>query len=144
MKNTPSVPGWLLAAAIGLPLLVLGSPLIEIDDARYAEVPRAMATSGDWIVPSLNAMPYVEKPPLWYWLAAASIGTFGTSEAAARLPMFLLALLEREDRVDDGLDLAVFDEFPSLAHFSEAAHPRAHDAQLAAEYVAHIELDRGA
>ena len=93
MKNTPSVPGWLLAAAIGLPLLVLGSPLIEIDDARYAEVPRAMATSGDWIVPSLNAMPYVEKPPLWYWLAAASIGTFGTSEAAARLPMFLLALL---------------------------------------------------
>lgn len=93
MKTAASVPGWLLAAALALPLLVLGSPLIEIDDARYAEVPRAMAASGDWILPSLNAMPYVEKPPLWYWLGAASITVFGASEAAARLPMFLLALL---------------------------------------------------
>ncbi len=93
MKNATCVPGWLLAAALALPLLILGAPLIEIDDARYAEVPRAMAASGDWILPSLNAMPYVEKPPLWYWLSAASIKTFGPSEAAARLPMLLLALL---------------------------------------------------
>ncbi len=93
MKRETPVPGWLLAAALALPLLVLGAPLIEIDDARYAEVPRAMAASGDWILPSLNAMPYVEKPPLWYWLSAASIKAFGAGEAAARLPMFLLALL---------------------------------------------------
>lgn len=93
MKAESAVPAWLLAAALALPLLVLGSPLIEIDDARYAEVPRAMAASGDWVLPSLNAMPYIEKPPLWYWLGAASITAFGASEAAARLPMFLLALL---------------------------------------------------
>lgn len=93
MKHAASVPGWLLASALALPLLVLGAPLIEIDDARYAEVPRAMAASGDWVVPSLNAMPYIEKPPLWYWLGAASISAFGVSEAAARLPMLLLALL---------------------------------------------------
>lgn len=93
MTNARAVPSWLLAAALALPLLILGAPLIEIDDARYAEVPRAMAASGDWIMPSLNAMPYVEKPPLWYWLGAASIKAFGASEAAARLPMFLLALL---------------------------------------------------
>lgn len=93
MKLSAAVPAWLVAAALVLPLLVLGTPLIEIDDARYAEVPRAMAASGDWILPSLNAMPYVEKPPLWYWLSAASIKAFGSSEAAARLPMLLLALL---------------------------------------------------
>lgn len=93
MKLNAAVPAWLVAAALALPLLVLGSPLIEVDDARYAEVPRAMAASGDWILPSLNAMPYVEKPPLWYWLSAASIKAFGASEAAARLPMLLLALL---------------------------------------------------
>ncbi len=93
MKRAASVPSWLLAAALALPLLVLGAPLAEIDDARYAEVPRAMAASGDWILPSLNAMPYVEKPPLWYWLGAASIKAFGANEAAARLPMLLLALL---------------------------------------------------
>ena len=93
MKSSAAVPAWLAAAALALPLLFLGSPLIEIDDARYAEVPRAMAASGDWVVPSLNGMPYVEKPPLWYWLAAASIKAFGTAEAPARLPMALLALL---------------------------------------------------
>ncbi|MBI4060932.1 MAG: glycosyltransferase family 39 protein [Elusimicrobia bacterium] len=93
MNRPASVPGWLIASALALPLLILGAPLIEIDDARYAEVPRAMAASGDWILPSLNAMPYVEKPPLWYWLGAASIRLLGASEAAARLPMFLLSLL---------------------------------------------------
>ncbi len=93
MKTAAAVPAWLLAVALALPLLVLGSPLIEIDDARYAEVPRAMAASGDWVLPSLNSMPYVEKPPLWYWLGAVSISVFGENEAAARLPMFLLALL---------------------------------------------------
>ncbi len=87
------MPGWLLIAALSLPLLILGSPLLEVDDARYAEVPRAMAESSDWVLPTLNAMPYVEKPPLWYWLSALSIKLFGASEAAARLPMFLLALL---------------------------------------------------
>jgi len=93
MKAGAAVPAWLLAAALALPLLVLGSPLIEVDDARYAEVPRAMSASGDWVLPTLNTMPYVEKPPLWYWLGAASIKVFGASEAAARLPMLLLALL---------------------------------------------------
>ncbi len=92
-KSADAVPVWLVAAALALPLLGLCAPLIEIDDARYAEVPRAMAASGDWVLPSLNAMPYVEKPPLWYWLGAASIKIFGVSEGAARLPLLLLALL---------------------------------------------------
>lgn len=87
------VPSWLLAAAMALPLIGLSAPLIEIDDARYAEVPREMAASGDWTVPTLNGLPYVEKPPLWYWTAAASYRILGVSEAAARLPFLLLALL---------------------------------------------------
>ncbi|MBI3288844.1 MAG: glycosyltransferase family 39 protein, partial [Elusimicrobia bacterium] len=82
-----------MAAALALPLLGLRAPLIEIDDARYAEVPRAMAASGDWVLPRLNDMPYVEKPPLWYWLGAASMRVFGTGEGPARLPMTLLAWL---------------------------------------------------
>ena len=93
MKRETSVPAWLLACALALPLLGLSSPLIEVDDARYAEVPRAMAASGDWVMPSLNGMPYVEKPPLWYWAAAAAEKAFGPSEASARLPLLLLALL---------------------------------------------------
>jgi 4-amino-4-deoxy-L-arabinose transferase-like glycosyltransferase len=88
-----ALPRWLLAAALALPLLGVASPLLEVDDARYAEVPRAMAASGDWVLPRLDGTPYVEKPPLWYWIDAASYKVFGVSEAAARLPMVVFALL---------------------------------------------------
>jgi 4-amino-4-deoxy-L-arabinose transferase-like glycosyltransferase len=71
----------------------LGHPLVEVDDARYAEVPREMAQTGDWGTPTLNYMDYVEKPPLWYWLAASSYKIFGVGEAQARLPLALLSLL---------------------------------------------------
>ena len=87
------MPAWLLALVLAVPLLGLASPLLEVDDARYAQVPAEMAASGDWILPTLDGTPYVEKPPLWYWTAAASYKFFGVSEAAARLPMLLFALL---------------------------------------------------
>ncbi|HXS99423.1 MAG TPA: glycosyltransferase family 39 protein [Elusimicrobiota bacterium] len=88
-----AVPRWLLAAALCVPLLGLTSPLLEVDDARYAQVPAEMKASGDWILPTLDGTPYVEKPPLWYWTAAASYSAFGVSEAAARFAMLLLAVL---------------------------------------------------
>ena len=93
MKRDISIPGWLLAAALAVPLIGLTSPLLEVDDARYAQVPAEMSASGDWVLPTLNGMPYIEKPPLWYWTAAASYRIFGVSEAAARFPMFLFALI---------------------------------------------------
>jgi 4-amino-4-deoxy-L-arabinose transferase-like glycosyltransferase len=82
-----------LAAALLAPFAFLAHPLWEVDDARYAAVPAAMAASGDWALPRLNGLDYVEKPPLWYWLAAASYSVLGVGEAAARLPLALLALL---------------------------------------------------
>ncbi len=93
MKRQSSVPLWLLAAALAVPVLGLTSPLLEVDDARYAQVPAEMAASGDWVLPTLDGTAYVEKPPLWYWTAAASYELFGVSEASARLAMLLLALL---------------------------------------------------
>ena len=91
----PGAPRWfwlLLAVTATAPFWSLGHPLIEVDDARYAEVPREMALGGDWATPHLNDLDYVEKPPLWYWLCAASYRVFGVSEAAARLPLALSAL----------------------------------------------------
>jgi len=90
------VPRWfwlLLALTATAPFWDLGHPLLEVDDARYAEVPREMALGGDWATPHLNGLDYVEKPPLWYWLCAASYKVFGVNEGAAHLPLALLAVL---------------------------------------------------
>jgi 4-amino-4-deoxy-L-arabinose transferase-like glycosyltransferase len=58
------------------------------DEPRYAWIARDMAETGDWVTPRLYG-----KPPLYYWGAAASFKLFGVSEAAARLPSALSALL---------------------------------------------------
>jgi len=78
----------LLWLALGLlPLLV--RPLWEPDEGRYAEIPREMLATGDWLTPRLNGVLYFEKPPLQYWLSALSMKLFGLHGAAARLPLAL-------------------------------------------------------
>ncbi len=78
----------LLWFCLGLmPLLV--RPLWEPDEGRYAEIPREMLATGDWLTPRLNGVLYFEKPPLQYWLSALSMKLFGLNGAAARLPLAL-------------------------------------------------------
>ena len=59
--------------------------LLEPDEGRYAQIPREMLARGDWVVPHLQGQPYLDKPPLLYWLVMLSYSVFGVSEAAARL-----------------------------------------------------------
>ena len=61
-------------------------PLIDPDEGRNAEVAREMAESGAWVVPTFNAIPYLDKPALYFRAVALSFGAFGRSEATARLP----------------------------------------------------------
>lgn len=42
-------------------------PLMDPDEGRYAEIAREMLERGDLITPTLNYVPYFEKPPLLYW-----------------------------------------------------------------------------
>jgi 4-amino-4-deoxy-L-arabinose transferase-like glycosyltransferase len=63
------------------------------DEPRYAWIARDMAETGDWVTPRLYGMPWFEKPPLYYWGAAICFRLFGVSEAAARLPSAISALL---------------------------------------------------
>jgi 4-amino-4-deoxy-L-arabinose transferase-like glycosyltransferase len=86
-----------VAAIVALSLAVcfahLGSfGLWEPDEARYAEIAREMLQSGNLLVPHLNYVAYVEKPPLLYWLTTFSFRIFGVSEFAARLPVALAAI----------------------------------------------------
>ena len=68
------------------------APLAEPDEARYAEIPREMLAAHDLVVPRLNGVPYLEKPPLLYWANAASLSLFGQTPWAARLPTRLAGL----------------------------------------------------
>jgi len=63
------------------------------DEPRYAWIARDMAETGDWVTPRLYGKPWFEKPPLYYWGAAICFKLFGVSEAAARLPSAISALL---------------------------------------------------
>lgn len=74
-----------------LPLFL--RPLWEPDEARYAEIPREMLASGDWLTPHLNGVLYFEKPPLQYWLSALSMKLFGVNAVGARLPLALASLI---------------------------------------------------
>lgn len=82
---------WLLALAFGLLYVFrLGSyPLSNPDEGRNAEIAREMLASGDWVTPRLNGVNYFEKPPLVYWVTAASEKIFGMNEWAVRaVPAF--------------------------------------------------------
>ncbi len=99
-QDRPSLRGFLFPAAMGFCLFFslffsLGHrPLVDPDEGRYASIPSAMVRSGDWVVPLLNGLPYLEKPPALYWSVAASLELFGESEFAVRLaPALQTALL---------------------------------------------------
>jgi 4-amino-4-deoxy-L-arabinose transferase-like glycosyltransferase len=85
--------GGLTVLGVLLFLCRLGVPgLMDPDEGRYAEIAREMLLLKDWLIPHLNLVPYLEKPPLVYWLTSVSFSAFGLTEWAARLPAALAAL----------------------------------------------------
>jgi 4-amino-4-deoxy-L-arabinose transferase-like glycosyltransferase len=84
----------LLALLAGLLLLRLGSlPLVGPDEPRYARVAVEMQRAREWVTPTLQGRPWLEKPPLYYWLAGLAFRLLGENEWAARLPAACAALL---------------------------------------------------
>ena len=80
----------LLVLAVAVLVAETGhTPFFEPDEARYAEIPREMLATGDFVAPRLNGFRYYEKPPLHYWAVAAAMSVFGETEWAARLPVKL-------------------------------------------------------
>jgi 4-amino-4-deoxy-L-arabinose transferase-like glycosyltransferase len=84
-----------LTAVFLIRFVTLGAyPLLDPTEGRYAEIPREMLATGDWVVPYLhNGQPFLGKPPLMFWTTAVSYRIFGANEFAARLPSFLFSTL---------------------------------------------------
>lgn len=83
---------WLLILA---PLFVSldVSSVWDANEAFYVQTPREMVDSGDWVFPTFNGQPRVNKPPLSYWLVAAAYSVLGVDVLWERLIMALLGLL---------------------------------------------------
>jgi 4-amino-4-deoxy-L-arabinose transferase-like glycosyltransferase len=83
----------LLAAFVWLACTAWLRPLALPDEGRYVSVAWEMIRSGDWLVPTLDGLPYFHKPPLFYWLTAAALSVADSSLFAARIAPWIGACL---------------------------------------------------
>jgi 4-amino-4-deoxy-L-arabinose transferase-like glycosyltransferase len=86
-------PHLALLVALSVPLLftALGLELLDPDEGLYADIARTMYLTGDWVLPHFNGLPYLEKPPLLFWLTALTLRG-ETAEWPLRLWSALAAL----------------------------------------------------
>ncbi|MBV8200212.1 MAG: glycosyltransferase family 39 protein [Acidobacteria bacterium] len=61
------------------------------DEPRDADVGKTMLVSGDLVEPRYGGRPFLEKPPLTWWMQAAAYRAFGVSDTVARVPSALCA-----------------------------------------------------
>ncbi len=82
----------ILVATFALGARIGAAPLVDWDEATYAEVAHEAVASGHYLNLSWNGAPYLKKPPLLFWMQAGSFKAFGESEFSARLPSVLMGV----------------------------------------------------
>jgi 4-amino-4-deoxy-L-arabinose transferase-like glycosyltransferase len=92
-----SRPPWselALLISICLPFLFIGLGISFLDpgEGLYGTIPSEMLARGDWIFPHFDGLPYLEKPPLYFWLTAATMALGVPAEWASRVWSALAAL----------------------------------------------------
>jgi 4-amino-4-deoxy-L-arabinose transferase-like glycosyltransferase len=88
LERDSRLRGWAIAVLILFPALLLYPTrdyhLFEPDESRYAQIGKEMYTDSEWIIPTLQSKPYLDKPPMFYWVVHLSYRLFGVSDEAAR------------------------------------------------------------
>ncbi len=82
----------LILGVLALAPNIAAPPLIDWDEATYAQVTHEAVASGRYLDLTWNGKPYLKKPPLLFWMMAASYKALGEGELAARLPSVLMGL----------------------------------------------------
>ena len=94
MDRKISIPLIIFLLALALYAIGLGgTALLDPDEPVYGQTAREMAETGSWLTPRLNGLLWFDKPPMYFWLAAASFKIFSVSEFAARFPSCLMAAM---------------------------------------------------
>lgn len=76
---------WFIFASIGAFYWGLSSyALLNNNEGLYAQIAFEMLENKDFVIPTLNGVPYIEKPPMLYWLISFSYMIFGKSVWAVR------------------------------------------------------------
>ena len=95
MRNVPMRSWWILLClfifSAGLYIGTAGSPALDDDDvdAAHAMVSQEMLQRNDFVVPYMDGLRYLIRPPMHFWMVAASYKLLGESEFATRLPLSL-------------------------------------------------------
>jgi 4-amino-4-deoxy-L-arabinose transferase-like glycosyltransferase len=112
------------------------APVVRSSEQRCYAVVATMLDSGDWLVPIHDGAPRLQKPPLYYWMAAASASAAGgMSRAAERFPSFvcaalLLALVFAWGRSLGGIDVGLLAALILVCHWEFWVLGRRGDAEM--------------
>jgi 4-amino-4-deoxy-L-arabinose transferase len=72
---------------------MFGRGLWTPDEPREADMAWRMSVQTERALPQLAGTPFLEKPPLSYWMAGGAIATLGDTPDAARVPNLLYAVV---------------------------------------------------
>ncbi len=88
----PKVPFWVFILIAVLYFTAIRVDTMDIDASQYAEISREMMKSGDYLHVFDRGAEYLDKPPLLFWVSAASMKVFGVNNFGYKFPSILFAL----------------------------------------------------
>ena len=96
-QRRSGVHGWAVRVLVALaPIWLIGMldrGLWTPDEPREADIAWRMSQQSDRTLPQLAGTPFLEKPPLSYWMSGGAIALFGNTAPAARSPNILYAIV---------------------------------------------------
>jgi len=114
----------LTVACVGYVVNLGSASIWDANEAYYVETPREMIERGDYVTPTFNYEPRVNKPVLSYWIVAGLYQIFGVSVHVQRVAIASCALIMIGCVFLLARAASVMPLAPLLASLGLAANPR--------------------